>query len=143
MTKLPLWLTVPPMTRSPTVFATGIDSPVTIDSSMALRPSTISPSTGDLVAGPHAQAVADRDPFERDVLVGPVGPNAASGLRRKVEKRADSAAGPFARAQLQHLAEQHEHGNDRRRLEIDTATAPFALRKASGKTLGANVAITL
>jgi hypothetical protein len=31
---------------SPVFFATGIDSPVTMDSSMALAPSTTSPSTG-------------------------------------------------------------------------------------------------
>ena len=37
---------VDPITTSPTVFPTGIDSPVTIDSSTELPPSIISPSTG-------------------------------------------------------------------------------------------------
>jgi hypothetical protein len=37
---------VPPMTLSPTAFVTGMDSPVTIDSSTALRPSITLPSTG-------------------------------------------------------------------------------------------------
>ena len=37
---------VPPITRSPAPFSTGIDSPVSIDSSTALSPERISPSTG-------------------------------------------------------------------------------------------------
>ena len=37
---------VPPITFSPMPLVTGIDSPVTMDSSMALRPSRISPSRG-------------------------------------------------------------------------------------------------
>ena len=32
----PFWLIVPPMTRSPARFSTGIDSPVIIDSSIVL-----------------------------------------------------------------------------------------------------------
>ena len=43
--RLPDLLMVAPMTESPFFFSTGRDSPVTIDSSMALSPSTISPST--------------------------------------------------------------------------------------------------
>ena len=39
-------LTVPPITLSPGVFSTGMDSPVTIDSSTAPRPSSTAPSTG-------------------------------------------------------------------------------------------------
>ena len=46
MISAPLWLTVPPTTLSPSVFVTGMDSPVTIDSSTALLPSTTLPSTG-------------------------------------------------------------------------------------------------
>ena len=44
--KLPRLLIVPPITRLPTSFSTGRDSPVTIDSSTELLPSTTSPSTG-------------------------------------------------------------------------------------------------
>ena len=43
--------TVPPMTAAPGDFATGSDSPVTIDSSTGPRPSTIAPSTGILSPG--------------------------------------------------------------------------------------------
>ena len=46
MTKLPVVLTVAPVTLSPVDFSTGIDSPVTIDSSTVPRPSSTSPSTG-------------------------------------------------------------------------------------------------
>ena len=42
----PAPFTVPPLTRAPTLFSTGIGSPVSIDSSTALFPSTTTPSTG-------------------------------------------------------------------------------------------------
>jgi hypothetical protein len=45
MTRAPVPLMVPPMTLAAGVFSTGIDSPVTIDSSMALEPSVTEPST--------------------------------------------------------------------------------------------------
>ena len=51
MTRLPVPLTVPPMSRSPAVFSTGMGSPVTIDSSTALLPSTTAPSTGTFSPG--------------------------------------------------------------------------------------------
>ena len=44
--KAPVRLIVPPITRSPAFFSTGIDSPVSIDSSTALAPESTSPSTG-------------------------------------------------------------------------------------------------
>jgi hypothetical protein len=46
ITSAPVPFTVPPMTRSPAPFSTGMDSPVTMDSSTALRPSSTAPSTG-------------------------------------------------------------------------------------------------
>ena len=42
---------VPPITRSPAAFSTGIGSPVTIDSSTALAPSSTTPSTGTFSPG--------------------------------------------------------------------------------------------
>ncbi|MCY1372528.1 hypothetical protein D9M69_597400 [compost metagenome] len=42
----PFWLTVPPTTSEPGVFSTGTGSPLIMDSSMKLLPSTTSPSTG-------------------------------------------------------------------------------------------------
>ena len=49
--KLPVPLTVPPVTLSPVVFSTGIDSPVSIDSSTFVRPSMTRPSTGTFSPG--------------------------------------------------------------------------------------------
>ena len=51
ITKLPVALIVPPITLSPGCFSTGIGSPVTIDSSTLLRPSTTTPSTGTFSPG--------------------------------------------------------------------------------------------
>ena len=52
-----------------------------------------SPSTGTFSPGPHAQPVADRDCVERDLLVAAVAVDAARGLRREIEQRADRAGG--------------------------------------------------
>ena len=46
ITKPPVPFTVPPVTRSPALFSTGMGSPVTIDSSTELVPSSTLPSTG-------------------------------------------------------------------------------------------------
>ena len=46
ITKLPVWFRVAPVTRSPGPFSTGSGSPVSIDSSTVLPPSTTMPSTG-------------------------------------------------------------------------------------------------
>ncbi|MNV18330.1 hypothetical protein D3C71_1091520 [compost metagenome] len=50
-TRLPVPLSVAPITASPTAFATGTGSPVSIDSSMEERPSTTVPSTGTFSPG--------------------------------------------------------------------------------------------
>ncbi len=47
----PLWLTVPPITLSPGSLVTGRDSPVTMDSSTAERPSVTVPSTATFSPG--------------------------------------------------------------------------------------------
>ena len=142
MTKLPLWLTVPPMTRAPASLSTGIDSPVIIDLSIALLPSTISPSTGTLSPGRTRRRSPTATCSSGDVLVRPVGADASGGLRRKVEQRADRPAGPVTGAQFEHLAEQDQHGDDGRGLEIDRDAPPMS-RKAGGKTPGASIATTL
>ena len=51
MTKLPVALTVAPVTLSPGAFSTGTGSPVIIDSSTALLPSSTTPSTGTFSPG--------------------------------------------------------------------------------------------
>ncbi len=47
----PVPLIVPPMSLAPAIFSTDIDSPVTMDSSTALLPSTTEPSTGTASPG--------------------------------------------------------------------------------------------
>jgi hypothetical protein len=113
---------------------TGIDSPVTIDSSSEEWPSVTMPSTGtfsprDLLAGAHAQDVADHDFIERDVLFGAI-VHAPRDFRRKTDQRADRTRGLRARAQLQHLAEQHQHGDDRGRFEIGRNRARVPPKRA-------------
>jgi hypothetical protein len=72
-----------------------------------------------LLAWPDAQAVADPDPVQRHFLVRPVRPDAPGGLRREAEQRLDRAGGLRPGAQLQHLAEQRQHGDHGRGLEVD------------------------
>ncbi len=62
MTKLPVAFTVPPITGAPGCFATGIGSPVTIDSSTDARALEHHAVDRHLLAGPHAQPVADLRP---------------------------------------------------------------------------------
>ena len=51
MMKPPVPFTVPPVTRSPATFSTGMGSPVIIDSSTVLSPSSTTPSTGTFSPG--------------------------------------------------------------------------------------------
>ena len=55
MTSAPLVFIVAPISLSPARLATGIGSPVSIDSSTELLPSTTEPSTGTFLARAHAQ----------------------------------------------------------------------------------------
>ena len=75
------------MTRSPGVFSTGIGSPVTIDSSTALAPSSTTPSTGHLLAGPHAQPIAGLRPARAARPPRRRRREPPRGLRREAEQR--------------------------------------------------------
>ena len=89
------------------------------------------------LAGPHAQAVADlhlRRAARR--VSAPSAPSRRAGLRRKVEQRADRRAGPLARAQLEHLAEQDQRDDHRRGLEIDADRAVHGRGTACGNSAG-------
>ena len=72
-----------------------------------------------LFARTDAQSIPDHDRFEADLLIRVIGADAASGFRREIEQSPDRAAGLLARAQSKNLAQQHEDGDHRRRLEID------------------------
>src|SRR3546814_16366388 len=71
-----------------------------------------------LFARTHAQPVANRNCFERDFLVAAVLPDAPRHLWRQIEQRPDRARSPLACPEFEHLAEQHQHGDDSSRLEI-------------------------
>ncbi len=129
MIRAPVPFRVPPMTAAPAVFSTGIGSPVTIDSSTALRPSITDAVDRDALAGAHAQAVADAHLGERHVALAAVGVDAARGGRRQLQQRADGGSGAAARAQLQHLAEQHQGDDDGGRLEVDADAAVHAAER--------------
>ena len=81
-------LSVPPITRRAGSLVTGIDSPVTIDSSMRGAAFDHLAVDRHLLARPHAQPVADRDRVERDFLVAAV---VASTRRAVFGARSSSA----------------------------------------------------
>ena len=96
MTKPPDWFMVPPMTLSPTLLVTGMDSPVTIEFVDGTAPFEDLAVDGHALSGPHAQAVADDHLIEAHILVRAVRPDAAGHLRGEIEQRADGAAGLLA-----------------------------------------------
>ena len=130
ITMLPVPLTVPPVTRLPGSFATGIGSPVTIDSSIVVRPFDDDAVHRDLLAGTHAQLIADVDVGDRDVVFDQP-EHAARGLRRQAEQPLERRGRAAARADLEHLAEQHQRGDDDGRVEVrlDAAVHPEAVGK--------------
>ena len=102
----------------PALFSTGIGSPVTIDSSTLDAPSITTPSTGIRSPGrtrSRSPTCTSASGTSRSVAIGVDAPR---GLRRKAEQVADRRARAAARAQLEHLPEQHEDDDHRRRLEI-------------------------
>ena len=117
---------VPPMTLAPTSLVTGIDSPVTIDSSTALRPSTTAPSTGTFSPGRTRR----RSPT--CTVSSWTSSSVPSGMIRRAVLGARSSSArmaPLVRlagAQLEHLPEQDQHRDDRGRLEVDGDRAVMA-----------------
>jgi DNA-binding FrmR family transcriptional regulator len=73
----------------------------------------------DFFARAHAQMVVDHDHIERHLFVAAVRAHAPRRFRREIEQRPDRARRLRARAQFEHLPEQHQHGDDRRRFEIN------------------------
>ena len=119
MTSEPVPLTVAPITVSPGCFSTGIDSPVTIDSSTELMPSSNDAIDRHLLAGTHTQTIARMNPIERHVFFGAVVAHDARGFRRQVEQRAHRSAGATSSAKLQHLSEEDQRDDGGGRFEID------------------------
>ena len=90
ITSEPLPLTVAPVTLSPAALATGTGSPVIMDSSTRLAPSSTVPSTGHLLARLHAQPVADRHALERHLFLGAVVAQAPGEVGRELAAIAGS-----------------------------------------------------
>ena len=117
MTKDPDAFIVAPMTRSPGPFSTGIDSPVSIDSSTVEAPSIDRPVHGDAIAGTHAHEVAGDDLVERNLPLA-TGSQDPGRRRAEAEERLDRSGGAALGARLQPSAEQDEADDDRRRVEV-------------------------
>ena len=132
ITTVPVPLIVPPVTRAPVSFSTGMGSPVTIDSSTELRPSTTTPSTGIFSPGRTRSRSPTVTLVNGDVLFAPVA-DPARLLRRKTEQLANRAARLPSGTKLEHLPEQHERDDDDRRIEVrlDNAMNAEAFREDS------------
>src|SRR5215472_1945393 len=118
MMKLPVVLSVPPMTLAPISLVIGMDSPVTMDSSTAERPSITSPSTAIFSPG----RTRSRSPTA--IASSDTSSSPPSALKRRAVLGARSSKARIARTQLEHLTEQHEAGDDGCSLEID-GNRPF------------------
>ena len=105
-------------------------------------PSITVPSIGTLSPGRTRNTSPTLTAASSTVSVLPSFRTRKRRLRRKIEQRADGAAGPLARAQLEHLAEQHQRDDDGGRLEIDRHQ-PVASCIAAGNRPGASVATRL
>ncbi|GAA0006386.1 hypothetical protein BRDID11002_63900 [Bradyrhizobium diazoefficiens] len=70
--------------------------------------------------------LAGMERIDLDLVLAAVSLDAARGLRGELQQRLDRARRRIAGAQLQHLAEQHQHGDDGSRLEIDGHRAAMA-----------------
>ena len=74
-------------------FSTGMDSPVIMDSSIELRPSRTTPSTGTFSPGRTRKRSARFHLLKRDIFFGAVIRDQAGSLRGEVEQRANGGAG--------------------------------------------------
>ena len=96
-TSRPPAFTVAPMTPSPGPTSTGTDSPVSIEASTADAALLDHPVGGDLLAGPHHEAVADHQRVERHPLLGAVaqhGDVLGAELEQRPQRRARAPLGP-------------------------------------------------
>ena len=124
MTKLPLVLSVPPVTLSPRDFSTGIASPG--DHGFVDRAGAFSnrPVHRHALAGPNAKPVASLDAVKRNVFARGRPRYEQMGLLwREIQQRANGAGGLLTGSQLQHLAEQNECSDHRCGLKINWRAA--------------------
>ena len=99
-------------------FSTGMGSPVTSDSSTLVRPSITVPSTGIFSPGRTRSMSPTRTSASgTSRSTAPSTRRATAGCNFSSARSAPPVA--RARPELEHLADQHQRDDDRRRLEVD------------------------
>ncbi len=83
----------------------------------------------NLLARSNPEPIADGDHVQGYLFVAPIRFQTPRRLRCEIEQGTDGARRLLTRPQLQHLTEQHEHGDDRRCLEIDRDCAVGAAKR--------------
>ena len=134
ITKVPVRLTVPPTTLASGSLVTGMGSPVIEDSSTALLPSVTTPSTGTFSPGRTRRRSPATIASIGTSASLPSAPTLSAVRGRQAQQRLDGAAGRIAGAQFEHLADQHQAGDDGGRLEIDRDRA--ILQERGGEQAG-------
>ena len=142
ITKLPDWLSVPPMTLSPSDFVSGIDSPVTIDSSIALRPSMIVPSTGTLSPG-RTRKVSPAFTSSRSTSVSTPSAETRRAFFGDRSRSARIAPLVCSRALSSRICPSRTKTVMTAAASKYTGTAPLAVRMEGGNRSGRKVATTL
>ena len=89
----------------------------------------------NLVAGAHAQPVANLHLFQRDLGLAAIGTDHPRRLGSQVQQGADCTPGAFAGRQFHDLTQQNQGDDDGSGFEID-ADAPLRVPEASRKNLG-------
>ena len=88
-----------------------------------------------LLARLHPQPIADDHAFERHLLLDPVVAQAPGEIGREFQQLPDGLAGLSHRAELQHVAQDHQRHDHRGRLEIGPDRA-VVLAKVRRKQVG-------
>ena len=93
----------------------------------------------DLLSRPDPEPVADVDLVEGDVLLAAVVLQSPRDLRREAQQGLDRARRLVPGAELEHLPQEHQRRDHRRRLEVDRDRAVVAAergRKEPGEEVG-------
>ena len=138
----PVLFTVAPISAAPGCFSTGIDSPVTIDSSTALLPSSTTPSMGTFSPGRTRR----RSPTTKASSGTSVSVPSAATRRAVLGARCSKAlmaALVWPRALSSNTCPNNTNTAITAAASKYTATTPSASLKVGGKICGNTMAITL
>ena len=124
----PAVLTVAPITRSPGCLSTGIDSPVSIDSSTAPVPADDDAVHRKALARPDEDDVARPHAGDGHVLLAAIAPDAGG---RRLERRhlAQRPRGLPLGARLHRVAEQHQRDDQDDGFVVDVGSAAALLKR--------------